>query len=156
MWEIANNAAAVVTLLLFAWNLTTSIKAAINSGKKHLIKTLAYASIALVILVVGIADITIRIGWWNSPLQDIHDKHYSNEKVLLDGRAYSHCKFKNVTFVVNGKLGDLHDNQFEGTQYFTTDNEDIQHMLQQLNAFHIIHMDETGKISPPPSSCKGL
>lgn len=52
---------------------------------------------------------------WSDTFVQVHNKHFRNERVVLDGKQFWKCKFENVTFVYKG-IGPVTflDASFEG------------------------------------------
>ncbi len=85
--------------------------------------TVVLALVFLTVAVVG--DIGVRAGWFKPTLRDVCGKTFINERVPLDGHAYRHYRFENVTFVVNGEgHGALEYNEI-GAFTVTSDREEV-------------------------------
>jgi hypothetical protein len=101
-------------------------------------------------------DITDRLGYTRPllsamPLEQVYDKTFVNEHVPLDGYVYHHCKFINVTFVINGRLpGGIHESEI-GHFWITSTDLSVQSVLAGLNAFGFLKVSlvQDGKIVAP-------
>jgi hypothetical protein len=87
------------------------------------------------------------------PTQHVFDKHFSNEKVVLDDISYVRCTFQNVTFVYNGTAPFfVQDSQVNGYK-LSSDNPSISavgYLLYGLGVLKIPFIDSnTGK---PPAN----
>jgi hypothetical protein len=102
-------------------------------------------------------DLSDRFGWVDFqkfvPLEEVHDQTFQNERVLLDGHAYYHCKFTNVTFVTNGGRGVLAYSTIIGGYGIATDNSKIEGALGALNGLGALRFPlenpRTGVVLPP-------
>jgi hypothetical protein len=69
-----------------------------------------------------------KFAWKGTPeidFQQVLDRHFTNERVPLDGMRYRHCTFENVTFVYQGTdSGIIEDAHLTGVNYYS-DNPSI-------------------------------
>jgi hypothetical protein len=71
---------------------------------------------------------------WNAyKLVAVNGKHFRNQKVVLDGKFFSHCTFENVTFEYNGTApASMTNNIIAGTRILTSTNQGIDLVVHIL------------------------
>jgi hypothetical protein len=87
------------------------------------------------------------------PLEAVHGRTFRNERVLVDGKSFTTCRFENVTLVYNGGPVNMHDCTFAGAVF---DTEDIlirsyMKMLHSLGMLGLPAMGEKGDWVQPGS-----
>jgi hypothetical protein len=152
LWDLINRASGVATLVSFPVTILATIAAFSGWGKVMVTlkkSVIAFAAIALA--VVWVADISVRAGLFTPAIHEIHDQVFHNVAVPLDGYGYYHCKFYNVTFVING-TGPVAfvDNDLYG-YWVESDNSNVQRAILIMNGLGFIRFPiiENGKIVPP-------
>lgn len=124
-----------------------------NWFSKFFSKTLwAYAPLVLILL-SAVIFITKELGWIGHPVKDTNNvqlvkwtepyrpisvtgKKFINEKILLDGYAYDHCTFTNVTFVYNGTTPIMLSNcQQNGLTILSSENLSVMTTVAWLQYF---------------------
>jgi hypothetical protein len=72
--------------------------------------------------------------WYATPKTQIVDKTYKNERVELDGKSFTLCRFENVTFVYRGTAPfDLGvDNEITGGPSIEAPSPNLQGMIKLL------------------------
>jgi hypothetical protein len=91
---------------------------------------------------------------WPEPYKAISiiGKTFRNEKVLLDGNAYSGCEFYNVTFVYNGTTPiQFANNKINGQIIIASDNLAVLGTLALTVGFNILK-DEIKILDLPPGA----
>jgi hypothetical protein len=105
-----------------------------------------------------VLDVIDRIGWLDQwlaklPLKEVTDQVFINQRVPISGYSYNHCKFINVTFLIENKHGMAGEikNSEVGPYTISSDDWTIRSVFTTLNALGALKgpaiMD--GKISPP-------
>jgi hypothetical protein len=97
----------------------------------------------------------------NAKREIIKGKTFDNERVVIDGKDYQDCVFRNVTFKYNGTtpIGFDH-NQVEFGSYFETDNRAISNAVILLQQIAIIPASvpmrdmDRGGFQPPPQNAE--
>lgn len=103
-------------------------------------------------LVIGYGYYTTyepRIAFWlnGGKLETIADQSFSNTTIVLDGHTYTHCKFENVTFQVNGGPFGFSNNYVHGV-HFTSTNQDINSSIEifaRLGLLKVLVQGSDGK-----------
>ncbi|HEY2247178.1 MAG TPA: hypothetical protein VGH70_07030 [Bradyrhizobium sp.] len=96
------------------------------------------------------SDTRISASHEDAPLMIVTDKHFINQRVVLDGYRYSHCIFENVTLVYNGGPTSLTHNGFKGF-VLTSDNHEIasaMRLMFDLGMLKLQGLDEQGPLNP--------
>jgi len=66
-------------------------------NKHNVLSSMLLSMITLSVL-VSVASLTEKIGWWPSHKPElVYNKHFDNESVTLDDHEYFNCIFENVT-----------------------------------------------------------
>jgi hypothetical protein len=112
--------------------------------------------------------IAVRMGWLGRSDQKfafrdgppdtvISKKIFTNERVVLDGKAFRDCTFENVTYVFNGtRPFALSKNHFNGRIQVASDNPSIQGTFIWLRGLGLLRSEidfrnESGSIVEPPT-----
>jgi archaellum component FlaF (FlaF/FlaG flagellin family) len=94
---------------------------------------------------------------WPDPYKPISvvGKTFRNEKVLLDGYAYSSCEFYNVTFVYNGTTTlQFSNNKVFGGLILASDNPAVLGTLAMTLGFNVLK-DNVEIFNLPPTIKRG-
>lgn len=78
---------------------------------------------------------------WPHPYQptSVVGKAFRNERVILDGKSYSHCIFENVTFVYNGTTTiQFSNNKILGSAWYASDNPAVLGTLGWMRGFGLV------------------
>lgn len=108
---------------------------------------LLYASPLLLILLVifGVAymikkrEVPVQIG--PPHLEQVKGRNFANDRVVLDGYAYSDCVFKDVTFVYDGGPASFEHNKIYGSFGITSQNVAVSRTVVLLKGFGTLRAD---------------
>ncbi len=106
----------------------------------------------LVLLLILASLAMSALGWYKSshpdpakPLDNVRemvsDQTFVNERVVIDGKMFKHCKFKNVSLVYNGTAAyGFDDVEFNGI-HVQTESASIGGAIKLLKALNMLRPD---------------
>ena len=152
IWEYAHRIADIATLISFPIAILAALPSLTGWGTRMVaFKKVIISVLVLSLAALWLADIGVRAKWFEPTLHEVYGKTFMNERVPLDGYAYRHCSFQNVTFVINGDgPSTLEYNDF-GAYTVTSDKPDVSAALEHLNALGFLRVPlfRDGKVVPP-------
>lgn len=83
-------------------------------------------------------------------LELVRDRHFFNERIILDNKHFLRCNFVNTTLVFNGAATALEENVFDGSIIWDSDNTEIKRfytILYQLGMLKLQGYDSNGIVS---------
>jgi hypothetical protein len=149
-WEFLNDAGSVSSLIGLPVGIAGTI-AIFASWANKMARTLVAVAFLILIALLG-ADISVRARWFQPQLVDVHDQVFIRQDVPIDYHSYEHCKFINVTFVINGKGPfSLASNEIVYPISIRTENTNAFNVVLLVNGLGLLksHLLENGRVVPP-------
>lgn len=81
-------------------------------------------------------------------LEIVANKTFTDDRIVLDGHAYTHCVFNNVTFEYNGARFEFTYNEVRGAR-FESKNDDIQKAFLFMSKLGILKLPVLGPDQKP-------
>jgi hypothetical protein len=83
---------------------------------------------------------TVPLGWATYQKQQIVSKSFNNEKIIVDGKSFISCSFKNVTFEYNATAPfDIINSSLDGQLLLDTTSPPIATFILFLKEFNFIN-----------------
>lgn len=76
----------------------------------------------------------------NAPLLAVHDQFFANQKVVLDGKSWTHCTFESCSLIYNGKGLNFSDNKIVGSFSIGTENPEAEKVIRLLHSMGVLKM----------------
>jgi len=154
MLQLASDFSSIYTDICGPFSVVVAAMAYFNFGKKILAKGNGVVPLMMlfVMLILFAAYIVTLTGVFSSHLTLVEDRTFVHDRVELGGYHYKHCRFVQVTFVLDGQGSALlEDSIVEGPVTFTTDTVQAKSVLERLNMFGALRFPYTinGKYVAP-------
>lgn len=90
-------------------------------------------------LVMWASFLLQEFGVISGDLEHVEDKIFRQERVVLDGKRYLRCTFQDVTFVYNGRPGEMHHTKIIGSIRFDiSGNREISRMVYMMQRLGLL------------------
>ena len=115
-----------------------------------------YPAIAVMYLIVFGIGVAARLDYFEQPLQQISNRAYRNETVLLDGRFFYNCTFNNVLFAYNGGKVEISGGSIVNTKGIVSPRSDVINIMNVVNGLGFLNKNFFYNEVPESEIMKGV
>lgn len=113
-------------------------------------------SIAVFFLIVFIVGVAARLDYFEQSLQQISNRTYKDETVMLDGRFFFNCTFDNVLFAYNGGKVTMSGVSITNLRGFVSPRSEIINIMNVLKGLGVVNKNFSYREMPESEIMKGV